>query len=234
MKMLLRFAFLLPLFAFGAAADRFISAFKSDELCVEAADGVGLVVAEDDVVGAMRLGWWACAEKLAESAAASGLSPDMASVVALEARAIAGKLSALRSALESALPPSNIITPAFQWAQSPDSLFLNVKFSHKLDAPATLGVSVDSLEFTNDTIKLRVRLVSSSLPHSPVLASLLIALSCLFPRNHLLRLALNCSARLARRPKSAKPSSSTSRCAAPWCRPSPPGSPAWAAASRSR
>lgn len=31
------------------------------------------------------------------------------------------------------------IPPAFEWAQSPDSVFLNVKFAHKLDTPATLG-----------------------------------------------------------------------------------------------
>jgi len=151
-----RVVFLLLVLVRGAAADGIISSFPSDEACAEGADRVGSEIVTNDVVDAMRRGWWACAEKLAESAAASGSSPDMASVVALEARTITGKMSSLRSALESALPPSNIITPAFQWAQSPDSLFLNVKFSHKLDAPATLGVSVDSVDFTNDTIKLRV------------------------------------------------------------------------------
>ena len=39
------------------------------------------------------------------------------------------------------------VAPAFQWAQSPNEILLNVKFSHKLDAPATLNV-----EATNVTI----------------------------------------------------------------------------------
>lgn len=155
-KLSTHFVFIALLLGRGAAADGIISSFQSDEACAGAADSVGSEIATNDVIDAMRRGWWACSEKLAESAAASGSSPDMASVVALEARTITGKMSSLRSALESALPPSNIITPAFQWAQSPDALFLNVKFSHKLDAPATLGVSVDSVDFTNDTIKLRV------------------------------------------------------------------------------
>lgn len=34
------------------------------------------------------------------------------------------------------------IPPAFEWAQSPDSVFLNVKFAHKLDTPATLGCAL--------------------------------------------------------------------------------------------
>jgi len=75
--------------------------------------------------------------------------------ISLEARSITGKLSALKSALESARPPSQIIVPALQWAQSPDSVFLNVKFSHKMDAPATLDVVVDQVEFTNRTLRLR-------------------------------------------------------------------------------
>ena len=49
---------------------------------------------------------------------------------------------------------------ALQWAQSPDSVFLNVKFSHKMDAPATLDVVVDQVEFTNRTLRLRVRLLT--------------------------------------------------------------------------
>ena len=153
LRTLVLFSALTPLVAGGGV----LTTFKSDEMCVDSAESVISVVGSDDVVDAMRLGWWSCAEKLAESAAASGGAPNLASVVALEARTITGKMSSLRSALESALPPSQIITPAFQWAQSPDSLFLNVKFSHKLDAPATLDVSVDSVEFTATAIKLRVR-----------------------------------------------------------------------------
>merc|ERR1711865_990932 len=32
------------------------------------------------------------------------------------------------------------ISPAFQWSQSKDYILINVKFAHKLDTPATLGV----------------------------------------------------------------------------------------------
>lgn len=32
------------------------------------------------------------------------------------------------------------ISPAFEWAQSGDWIYINAKMSHKLDAPATLNV----------------------------------------------------------------------------------------------
>ena len=40
----------------------------------------------------------------------------------------------------------NRIAPAFEWAQSPDSVVLNVKFAHKLDTPATLGCESDTVK----------------------------------------------------------------------------------------
>ena len=43
---------------------------------------------------------------------------------------------------------------AFQWCQSGDTLFLNVKFSHKLDAPATLNVETTKVEITEKKLIL--------------------------------------------------------------------------------
>jgi hypothetical protein len=45
------------------------------------------------------------------------------------------------------------LSPAFQWAQSPDEIYLNVKFSHKLDAPATLNVQ-HNITFESDRLFL--------------------------------------------------------------------------------
>jgi len=108
------------------------------------------------VVEAMRKGYWDCAETLAGVVAGSGAGEALVSAVSLETRALTNKMSQLRAALASLAPPTQIITPAVQWAQSPDALFLNVKFSHKLDAPATLDVVVDSVECLATSITLRV------------------------------------------------------------------------------
>lgn len=49
------------------------------------------------------------------------------------------------------------IPPAFEWAQSPDSLFLNVKFAHKLDTPATLGCALGDSDVKIEERSLSLR-----------------------------------------------------------------------------
>lgn len=54
------------------------------------------------------------------------------------------KLAELSSKLNLAKAEANLlkphIEPALQWAQSPDSIYINVKFAHKIDAPACIDV----------------------------------------------------------------------------------------------
>lgn len=47
------------------------------------------------------------------------------------------------------------IPPAYEWAQSPDAVFLQVKFAHKLDTPATLGCEAEAPVCRNDSVTLR-------------------------------------------------------------------------------
>lgn len=58
-------------------------------------------------------------------------------------------------------PGPRSIAPAFQWAQSADSIFLNVKFSHKWDTPATLDC-----EPSNVTVGERVLHLEADCPKS--------------------------------------------------------------------
>jgi len=124
--------------------------FKHESDCERYASGRGAVTS-DDVVDAMRRGWWPCAEALATRAAEAGAA-DLENLVAVESRVISKHLSGLKSVLQAGTP--QLISPAFQWAQSGDTLFLNVKFSHKIDAPATLDVVVDSVNVTNSSLTL--------------------------------------------------------------------------------
>jgi hypothetical protein len=50
--------------------------------------------------------------------------------------------------------PANYISPAFQWAQSPSEILLNIKFAHKLDAPATLNVEANTVNITSNSLLL--------------------------------------------------------------------------------
>jgi hypothetical protein len=91
------------------------------------------------VSDAMHVGDWKCARELAEYAQSNGV--DCRNVFDLESRTIMKEIQNLKAVLDKTLPVS-VVNPAFQWAQSPTDLFLNIKFAHKLDAPATLNVSV--------------------------------------------------------------------------------------------
>jgi len=70
--------------------------------------------------------------------------------------------SSLHSAIDAALPGHGqskvTITPAFEWCQSATHIYINVKFAHKLDAPATLNVEAESVALEES----KVRLLASS------------------------------------------------------------------------
>lgn len=68
-------------------------------------------------------------------------------------RKLTSKLNDLKAAIESAAPAKKI-TPAFEWCQSVDSVFLNVKFAHKLDAPATLNVEATKVDIQETSLLL--------------------------------------------------------------------------------
>ena len=82
-------------------------------------------------------GNWKCAREIAEYAQKHGV--DCRNEFDLESRTITKEISALKAVLDKTLPVNRVF-PAFQWAQSPDDVFISVKFAHKLDAPATLNV----------------------------------------------------------------------------------------------
>ncbi|CAG9335904.1 unnamed protein product [Blepharisma stoltei] len=46
----------------------------------------------------------------------------------------------------------NTVSPAFQWAQSPDTVFIEVKFSHRWDYPGCLEVSDPEVSIKEDRI----------------------------------------------------------------------------------
>lgn len=48
---------------------------------------------------------------------------------------------------------TNSISPAFEWAQSGDWVYINAKMSHKLDAPATLNVVSEGVQMGERSLK---------------------------------------------------------------------------------
>jgi len=73
--------------------------------------------------------------------------------VDVESRIVSKRIADLKEVIESSLPVQ-VIAPAYQWAQSATEVFLNVKFSHKLDAPATLNVEANTVMVTDQKLSL--------------------------------------------------------------------------------
>ena len=104
----------------------------AEEVCDESATDA------KSLVRALRRQDWTCATILAAAIDSTTLGINE---VTAEIRTIESRLKQVKDGLaaESTLVGGNhILTPAYQWAQSGDSIFLNVKFSHKWDAPATM------------------------------------------------------------------------------------------------
>lgn len=126
--------------ALGASASIFKGDGSSEDgKCVSAVSRskVGSIT-PNDLKQAMRRGLLEdCSVEIMKVLARDGHQVE--SIFLEEQRAISKNLSNLKSLVED-LKPLKEISPAFEWAQSTTDIFLNVKFSHKLDAPATLDV----------------------------------------------------------------------------------------------
>lgn len=108
---------------------------------------------ERGFVAALRSSAWNCAKQVAES---STIAYDaLSALFDSEQRAVLGEIAAVKAAIDRRQQAANIVylAPAFQWAQSPEEIFLSVKFSHKLDAPATLNVQ-HNLTLGEDSLSL--------------------------------------------------------------------------------
>lgn len=96
-------------------------------------------VNEEGMLAALRIADWECAKEIAANEAFTYST--LIRIFDAEFRAIQNQLAYIKAIIERKQHESIVyLSPAFQWAQSPDEVFLNVKFSHKLDAPATLNV----------------------------------------------------------------------------------------------
>ena len=93
----------------------------------------------DTVRRVMEKGWWEVSSRLVGECRARGFK--VASPVYKAKSNLNKQLNVITNLLSG---PSAVISPAFQWAQSRDYILINVKFAHKLDTPATLGVKSKS------------------------------------------------------------------------------------------
>eukprot|EP00903_Cladosiphon_okamuranus_P012569 g11767.t1 len=119
----------------------------------EGVDAKGKPMVEPEVhhlVRAMRMSWWECASAVANALAKYG--SEVEDAFQMEQRSITKHLNEIKSALQRGKPVQSI-SPAFEWAQSGDWVYINAKMSHKLDAPATLNVVSEGVQMGERSLK---------------------------------------------------------------------------------
>lgn len=127
------------------------TAFSEDE-CAKAVSSLTKEEKIPSFVESMRRGLWECAKS---NVASGQLLPeiDYKGAFDVEERMMLKEIASLKSTIESYLPVPSINCP-FKWAQSPTEIMLSVKFSHKIDAPATLNVVAKNVTLTPDRLVL--------------------------------------------------------------------------------
>lgn len=146
---------LLTLFVFVAVAFYACVAvdLSHEEKCIESIP-TSIWAPADIIVATMRRGLWLCAKEVVEYSQKQDGVLDLRVQFETEQRNIAKEITSLKSVIESSLPMPNV-SPAFQWAQSPTEILLNIKFSHKLDAPATLNVEANNVTILSNRLILQ-------------------------------------------------------------------------------
>jgi hypothetical protein len=125
--------------AFGSLLDQFQAEDEAKAaLVLDKASFKPQLLAE-----AMARGWWGMADDIIEFSQLNGI--DIDAQYDYQARLIQQKLDSLRKKVKRQSRDLPIISPALQWTQSANDLHLLVKFSHKMDAPATMGVKDDNV-----------------------------------------------------------------------------------------
>ena len=154
-----RVFFALLLAAVPAGVFRSCS-FSATALTVNDVDDECYAIASVDVSNgrekqfsqAVRSGFWLCAKSILASIQISHVA-DYASAFDVEQRVILNEIASLKSVIATLLPVPSINCP-FKWAQSSTEIMLSVKFSHKIDAPATLNVIAKNVSLTSDRLVL--------------------------------------------------------------------------------
>jgi soluble cytochrome b562 len=94
--------------------------------------------------------WWETATVLATKAIAE--EKEINNDVKKKAQDKKRSIDKLIQTLDSKAKVSRVI-PAYQWAQSPDRVFIDVKFAHRLDSPGCLEVTSESITLEEDRLK---------------------------------------------------------------------------------
>eukprot|EP01029_Cantina_marsupialis_P011963 TRINITY_DN2646_c0_g1_i2.p1 TRINITY_DN2646_c0_g1~~TRINITY_DN2646_c0_g1_i2.p1 ORF type:complete len:353 (+),score=138.17 TRINITY_DN2646_c0_g1_i2:43-1101(+) len=118
------------------------------------------LLSAENVQSSMERGWFSLTKEIIRLAKEN--EKDVSTAVYQTSSKIKKELKQIQNLLQNASKKGNKpISPAFQWAQSGDSIFLNVKTAHKIDAPSTIGCETEIQKFESKKMELLVNCKSA-------------------------------------------------------------------------
>lgn len=97
----------------------------------------------DDLTTSISRGWWTLSKKLIIKTHEQGI--DLSPVVRSAELSIRKELSELTRLLNKKHSEVATLSPAFQWAQSSDLVYLNIKFTYRWNAPGALKIENETV-----------------------------------------------------------------------------------------
>ena len=109
---------------------------------------------EEDVILMLDRGWWDAAKGMLREMRQGGAAVGSMQEVRGAATRIRDQATEIINLMRvGANAEETVVNAAFQWAQRPEFIYLNVKFSSRIDGPVTvLNVDNENVTLTNDTL----------------------------------------------------------------------------------
>jgi hypothetical protein len=145
------FRFLFNLFVYTSLIHEVFSENFQPSACLDYVNENDFIVIFENTI---KRGEWDCANLIIQSASGKQESYDFKRSFELQNRLILKELNKLKIAIDNYTPVTSSVSPAFEWAQSTTEIYLNVKFSHKIDAPATLNVETKNVSISSNELYL--------------------------------------------------------------------------------
>jgi hypothetical protein len=110
-------------------------------------------LAQEDVLYALEHGWWGAANAMLRQLREQDAVGSMQEVRAAATRIRDQATEVINLLRTGANAEETVVSCAFQWAQRPEFVYLNVKFSSRIDGPVTvLNVDNEEVTLTNETM----------------------------------------------------------------------------------
>eukprot|EP01066_Platyproteum_vivax_P007805 Platyproteum_vivax@DN3140_c0_g1_i1.p1 len=108
-------------------------------------------VLSDNVSGAIKKGWCRLGQAIVLKAHELDVIDEVSPQVRSAVQYMKGQNDELIRLLNAKHSETVTISPAFQWAQSPSQVFLNIRFTARWNSPGALSVSNETVTITEDS-----------------------------------------------------------------------------------